>query len=302
MPEPTKTFSYQVDGLSYTVTLYEENGSYFADITVDEGAMDVNAIYFGDDDQSGTSESLNGPLNLNGTRLDGESIQWDEAVTLSDPGLGPEGDDKDTYLTTGDTLTVSLDVESLEDIDIFGIRATSTSTDAGSIKAVSDDPEDPPEEPEDPTYEKIFFGEVFSDAGDPIGGTFILDEAPDPNTYSIPALPEGTDPTFENYLSFFQSDEVGGDLSEVQSIVFYGTDAEGNTVEDFRLDAPDGGFQDADQVLAAYDDAILSMEEQAAEPETNEGEDLISALSLEETPEEPPTDPEFAEDDGFELV
>lgn len=30
------------------------------DSSVDEGAMDVNAIYFGDDDQSGTSESLKG--------------------------------------------------------------------------------------------------------------------------------------------------------------------------------------------------------------------------------------------------
>ena len=43
-------------------------------------------------------------------------------------------------MTSGDTLTVSLDIDSLDEIDVFRIRATSTSTDAGSIKAVSDDP------------------------------------------------------------------------------------------------------------------------------------------------------------------
>ncbi|WP_278922446.1 hypothetical protein [Pseudophaeobacter profundi] len=54
-------------------------------------------------------------------------------------------------MTSGDTLTVSLDIDSLDEIDVFRIRATSTSTDAGSIKAVSDDPpppEEPPTEPE----------------------------------------------------------------------------------------------------------------------------------------------------------
>ena len=54
-------------------------------------------------------------------------------------------------MTSGDTLTVSLDIDSLDEIDVFRIRATSTSTDAGSIKAVSDDPaapEEPQTEPE----------------------------------------------------------------------------------------------------------------------------------------------------------
>ncbi|KIC34021.1 hypothetical protein [Leisingera sp. ANG-S5] len=297
MPETSKIFTYAVDGLAYTVTVYEENGEFFADITVDDGAMDVNAIYFGDDDFSGSSESLSGPLNMNGTRLDGEKVQWDEATELSDPGLGPEGEDKETYLQTGDTMTVSLDIESLDEIDIFGIRATSTTNDAGSIKGVSGDPEEPeePEDPEEPTYEKVFFGEVFSDSGDPLGGTFILDEEPDPNPYSIPALPDGTEPTFDNYLSYFLSEDIGGDLSAVQSVVFYGTGEDGAQEELFRIDAPEGGFQSADDLLAAYDDALEATGGLA-------GQDLMAALSLEDHAE---ADPEAEEDlgaDEFELL
>ncbi|KIC30948.1 hypothetical protein [Leisingera sp. ANG-M6] len=297
MPETSKIFTYAVDGLAYTVTVYEENGEFFADITVDEGAMDVNAIYFGDDDFSGSSVSLSGPLNMNGTRLDGEKVQWDEATELSNPGLGPEGEDKETYLQTGDTMTVSLDIESLDEIDIFGIRATSTTNDAGSIKGVSGDPEEPeePEDPEEPTYEKVFFGEVFSDSGDPLGGTFILDEEPDPNPYSIPALPEGTEPTFDNYLSYFLSEDIGGDLPAVQSVVFYGTGEDGAQEELFRIDAPEGGFQSADDLLAAYDDALEATGDLA-------GQDLMAALSLEDHAE---ADPEAEEDlgaDEFELL
>jgi hypothetical protein len=274
MSDHTKVFNYQLDGLSFTVTVYEEGGEFFADITVDEGEMDVNAIYFGDSDYSGDSASLNGPLNLNGVRLEGEEVQWDQAIELSDPGLGPDADDKETYLTEGETLEgIQLDITSLDDIDVLGIRATSTSTDEGSIKAVSDDPEEP--EPEDPLHEKVFFGEEFSDTGFPLSGTFILDEEPDPNTYNNLALPEGTEPTFENYVNYFLSDEIGGDLSTVESVVFYGTDDDGNPEEQFRLDAPEGGFESADALLMAYDDLLFPPEDDSVS-----GEDLLSALTL----------------------
>lgn len=297
MPDSSKVFTYEVDGLAYTVTVYEENGAFYADITVDEGAMDVNAIYFGDDDFSGSSDSLKGPLNMNGASLDGEKVQWDEATALSDPGLGPEGEDKETYLQTGDTLTVSLDIGSLDEIDIFGIRATSTSTDAGSIKGVSDDPEEPeePEDPEEPTFEKVFFGEVFTASGDPQGGTYILDEEPDPNPYGNLALPEGTEPVFENYLSFFLSDEVGGDLAAVQGVVFYGTGEDGNPEELFRIEAPEGGFGDADELLAAYDDALDGTEDLS-------GQDLMAALSLDDYAEPEPAGEEELDAEEFDLA
>ncbi len=301
MPEQSKVFNYEADGLFYTVTLYEENGMFLADITVEEGAIDVNAIYFGDDNFSGSSASLSGPLNMNGSRLDGDRVQWDEAVALSDPGLGPEGEDKETYLSEGDTLTLSLDIDSLDDIDIFGVRATSTTTDAGSIKAVSDDP-DEVEEPEDPSYDKVFFGSEFSDEGAPLGGTFILAQEPDPNTYNNLALPEGVEPSFENYVNFFLSDEVGGNLAEIESVVFYGTNDQSDPEELFRLDAPEGGFESADALLAAYDDAIGEGEEILPAPDAADGgEDLMAALALDEDSTEDAPE-QVEEDTELDLV
>ncbi|MDC0738795.1 hypothetical protein N6L24_10925 [Cognatishimia sp. SS12] len=244
MPVPSKTFTYELDGLSYTVTVYEEAGSYYADITVDEGAMDVNAIYFGDDYFSGDSESLNGPLNMNGARLEGEDVQWDDAVTLSSPGLGREGTDKETYLAEGDTLTVELDIESLDDIDVLGIRATSTTTPEGSIKAVSDDPEEPVDEDE-PVFEKIGFGYEIGETGLLEDGIYVgADE-----------LPEGQEGTFENFVDAFEVNPYG-DVTQLQTVIFYEINDEGELNEAHRIEAPDEGFADTDELLAAYDEAV----------------------------------------------
>jgi len=174
MSDHSSIFEYEENGLSYTVTVYEQDGKFFANITVNQGAMDVNAIYFGDDDFSGKSASLGGPLNMNGAgaSYEGETVQWDEAIKLSDPGLGRAGTDKATFVSEGETLNVPLDIASLDEITFFGIRATSTTTDAGSIKGVSGDPETPedPEDPEDATYDKVFFGYDFDENDAPAGG------------------------------------------------------------------------------------------------------------------------------------
>lgn len=174
-----KTFTFQEEGLAYTVNIYEdpENpGTFLADITVDEGAMDLNAVYYGDDDFSGDSAGLNGSLNMNGARLDGEQIQWDAAVQLSEPGLGSEGDEKETFLSSGDTLTIELNIESLDDISVFGIRATSTTTEDGSIKSVSDQPEDPEEPEDEPAFDKIGFGVAIGENGGIESGVFVREE------------------------------------------------------------------------------------------------------------------------------
>ncbi|APZ54731.1 hypothetical protein [Salipiger abyssi] len=293
MPDYSKIFTYEVEGLSYTVSLYEQDGAFLADISVLEGGMDVNALYFGDDEFSGESVSLDGPLNMNGTRLDGEKIQWDDAEALSDPGLGPEGEDKETYVSEGDTLTVELDIESLDEIDVFGIRATSTTTESGSIKAVSDDPEEP-EEPIEPTFEKVLFGTDVSDSGEVFDGVFIVDEPREGYEYS---LPEGEEPTFENYLTYYEEEVDGYDIPSLDSIVFYSFHEDGYPVEQFRIDAPEGGFQSADEVLEAYDAAI---EAGALDPEEVASGDLIAALSLgeeDDTPEDVVEAGDEAEDD-----
>lgn len=272
MSEHTKVFTYQQNGLSYTVTVYEQDGQFLADIQVTEGAMDVNAIYLADDDMSGSSTGLPGPLNMNGggSVYEGERVQWDQAIKLSDPGLGTSGTDKETYLAEGDTLTVPLSIESLDEIDFFGIRATSTTTPEGSIKAVSGDPETP-EEPEDPVHDKVFFDYGTDESGASLGGVFILSKEPDDNVFNVPSLPEGTEPTFQNYVAYFE--ELGGEIGSVASVAFYETDAEGNPQETFRIDAPEGGFEDGDALIDAYDAAIEAMAGQ------DDGQDLMAALS-----------------------
>lgn len=273
MSESTKVFTYQQSGLSYTVTVYEQDGQFFADIQVTEGAMDLNAVYLADDVMSGASASLKGPLNMNGggSTYEGERVQWDEAIKISDPGLGPAGTDKASYLTAGDTYTVQLPVSSLDEIDFVGIRATSTTTPEGSIKGVSGDPETP-EEPDEPVHDKVFFDYGADESGASLGGVFILSEEPDDNVFNVPFLPEDTEPTFANYVSYFE--ELGGDLGSVKSVAFYETDENGNQQETFRIDAPEGGFESFDALIDAYDAAIEAMMV-APDP----GEELIASLS-----------------------
>jgi hypothetical protein len=200
----TRTFTWQTEGLSYTVTVYtDENGQIMADITVNEGFADINGLYWGDDTMEGKSASLGGSLNMNGSgsTLDGETVQWDDAQMLSKPGLGPAGTEKPTFLQAGDTLTVQLDATSLDDIDFFGIRATSTSTPEGSIKGVSEaEPEDECVRPEVGTYPEL--------PDDVTGITFGIDQDGDPETYEnyiYVAREEVTDPgdtlEFDDYFN-----------------------------------------------------------------------------------------------------
>ena len=300
MPDYSKVFTYETEGLSYTVSLYEADGKFYADIEVLDGAMDVNAIYIGDDDFSGDSVSLSGPLNMNGAQLDGEAIQWDDAEKVSDPGLGTEGEDKQSYVSQGDTLTLELDVDSLDAIDVFGIRATSTTTEEGSIKAVSDDPEEPEEPGDEPTFEKVFFG--VSAEGEPGKGIYIPGE---PIEGYPDSLPEGQEATFENYLNYYENeiDDDAYDIPSIQSIVFYEFNDEGYPEELFSIEAPEGGFANADEVLDAYDAAIEAgaLDLYGAEGESLE---LMAALSLDtdEEPEEESLEEAAAPEEDFELA
>ncbi|RFP86818.1 hypothetical protein DZK27_13330 [Rhodobacteraceae bacterium 63075] len=304
MTEATKTFSYETDGLAYTVTVYQdpETGAFQADITTTEGAMDVNAVYFGDDDTSGKSESLKGPLNMNGAGQKGD-VQWDQAEKLSDPGLGPEGTEKETYLAEGETLTLELDIESLDEIDSFGIRATSTTTDEGSIKAVSEEP-DPEDPQEEPTFDKVGFGVELDENGVISNGYLITDSD----------LPEDQDATFETYVDHYV-DTVGDDstyaISELESVVFYsltpGEDENGDPVdipeELFRIDAPEDGFQTSEELIAAYDAAIADGALDGAEAESDESLELMASISLPEEPEpDTPEEDDAEETEAMELL
>ncbi len=254
----SKIFTYEENGLSYTVTVYEQDDQIFADVTVGSGFMNVNAIYTADDDFSGPSAGLGGPLNMNGagSRFEGERIQWDDAIAVSQPGLGHQDPDNPTFLEAGDTLTIELNADSIDDIDFVGIRATSTSTDGGSIKAVSGNPEieedngdddngdddngdDDNGDQEDATYSKVFF--VFDADAEIIGGF----------PYTSEDLPEDAEGTFADYLALFEDTDFA-DLDDINAVIFYtGEDLE----EAFTLQGP---FEDTDALLAAYDEAIQS--------------------------------------------
>ncbi|MCE0507353.1 hypothetical protein LR948_18505 [Roseivivax sp. GX 12232] len=305
MSEVSKVFTYQEGDLAYTVTVYCEGGEFFADITVTSGAMDVNALYMADASHEGESESLSGPLNMNGGggTYQGEEVQWDSAIELSDPGLGREGESKETYLTEGETYSVPLDIDSLDEVEFVGVRATSTSTEGGSIKGVSGEPEEP-EDPQDQLYEKVFFADAVSDDGVPSSGIALLSEEPQPNTFGNLFLPEDTEPTFENYVSYFEN-ELNGDITSIETVAFYDIDDAGNLEELFRIDAPEGGFEDSMELLDAYDAALEEMEteDQSASNVTSaevdgSGSDLLSALISDHAREQ--EDTEFSEEEADE--
>lgn len=123
---------------------------------------------------------------------------------------------------------------------------------------------------------------------------FILAEEPDDNVFQVPSLPEGTEPTFENYVNYFE--ELGGDISSIQSVVFYDKDADGNIQESFEITAPEGGFSDSAELLDAYNDAIAAMGTEEADP----GLEFMSSLTTEIIPEDDPVIED--EEDDLETV
>ena len=290
-----RLFSYSENGLSYTVRVFEnEDGSVSAEITVDEGSMDVNAVYFSSEDYDGPSENLGGPLNMNGggSQFEGGSVSWEGAEEVSQPGLGPDGEDKPSFLSEGESLTVDLDAASLDEVDLIGIRATSVNG-GDSIKGVSGNPEteepEPEPEPEpDATYPKVFFASNLNDNDDPIGGLIILgpDEEPQEN---VNQLDPDADGTFADYVAFLE--EFGfPEIDEIESIIFYeGTEP---LEEAFRIDAPEGGFEDSDAILAAYQDAKAEIEDQSFE-------DLFIAMTVDEDEVPEDDDSEDEEEEAF---
>jgi hypothetical protein len=89
-------------------------------------------------------------------------------------------------------------------------------------------------------------------------------------------------------------------VTSIEGIAFYEADADGNTVESFRIEAPEGGFTDANEVLAAYDAALEALE--AEDPDALSGDTLIAALTLPESTDDEPAEPETDDADLVEAV
>jgi hypothetical protein len=134
-----KTFNYVYQGLVLEVTA-EDLGGGQTSFTVKclEGYADINALYWTngvvDGNQFDLSTKKDNSLSMNGTGED-----WDGGVILSSTGLGSDGLEKPTYLTAGESYT-KVEAVDWATLDTFGIRATSTSTAEGSIKAVDNEP------------------------------------------------------------------------------------------------------------------------------------------------------------------
>jgi hypothetical protein len=246
----TKSFSCVMDGLSFEVELTQRaDGTIEARITVLDGHADFNAIYWGDDVDDGSGVAFSGrdsSLNMNGAGSvdeNGDPVDWDAALKLSSPGLGNLGFDKPTYLEAGDSAIFELPAgTSLDNIDVLGLRATSTSTPEGSIKCVlgaeepedpkDDDPEDPKDDPEDPKAE---------DPEDP------KDDPEDPKAED-PEDPKDDDPEDPK-----DDPDTTPEWSQaISNVVFYyDTDGDGVAdhsvkVDEWSEDAP----RDLDDVLA----------------------------------------------------
>jgi len=131
----TKTFDFVYTGLTLQIIAID-NGDGTTDFQIKciSGSADVNALWWGDGTNDGSSPTLSksdSSLNMNGTGVD-----WDGYAKLSSAGLGPAGWDKATALTAGETYNANNVAVDWSNITTLGVRATSTSTSEGSIKGV----------------------------------------------------------------------------------------------------------------------------------------------------------------------
>jgi hypothetical protein len=130
-----KTYDINYPGLSLTIQAIDVgDGTVRFVVTCNSGSADVNAIYYNDGVNDGSSFNVGGSLNMNGSGVD-----WDGATVLSQPGLGPSGWDKPTALTAGESYEWTGPLAggvTFSNLDDLGVRATSTSTAGGSIKGV----------------------------------------------------------------------------------------------------------------------------------------------------------------------
>ncbi|MDX1375863.1 MAG: hypothetical protein R3357_09895 [Burkholderiales bacterium] len=164
-------------------------------VTVLEGSLDLNAVYWGDgnatagesglqgdwlsqttkkgtvdaginDDGSMTFAGADNALNMNGV-----DAVWDGGIKLSNAGLGPEdegtfSDNWDTDVDGNPCYSFCADGDITAFLATLGVRATSTSTEEGgegSIKWIgSDEPPVPPQEEEDhfPDFKEVWGSDI----------------------------------------------------------------------------------------------------------------------------------------------
>lgn len=134
----TWTLGTTEDGLVIQVTAEQVGADVEFTVEVLEGSAHVNALYWADGDETGGESSYSGFSNTDGTlvrsehsvNMNGTGVVWDGGNLISLPGLRGEeplgaGDDPLSFTVAGVTIA---------DFATLGVRATSTSTEDGSIK------------------------------------------------------------------------------------------------------------------------------------------------------------------------
>jgi len=148
-PCAEKTYTWMVGGKAVTVTLtIDDDGVVTAKIK-SEVDMDVNALYWGDDDGKGDFEGFkkkDSSLNMNGegSQYEGEAVLWDDAQKISSPGSKDAG-----YIEAGGykEFTLEMDAHTFNNLVYFGIRATSVGEDGeDSLKLVGKPEDCPPDD------------------------------------------------------------------------------------------------------------------------------------------------------------
>jgi hypothetical protein len=153
MASYTWEFGEAGSGVHFTIVYDIDAGTFTVQSL--EGEFDLNALWWNDGVDDGAGVDLakkDNSLNMNGTGED-----WDGVAKLSDTGLGKEGDQKDTFISEGETAVFTLaDLGITGDFDVanggtLGVRATSVNG-GDSLKLVDTDPvltPDPGNEPDD---------------------------------------------------------------------------------------------------------------------------------------------------------
>jgi hypothetical protein len=166
-------FGSDAEGLKFTIS-YDSATNKFT-VTVLTGSMNVNALYWGDGDNTASEGSYSGfsgaksesSLNMNGT---GEV--FDGGLKISDAGLGKTP--PSSYITANPDdafpSSFTIDAGSFDPAKFgtIGVRATSTSTEGGSIKWIDDAPRDnapPPPANHFPTGDMSHFDLYFDKDG-----------------------------------------------------------------------------------------------------------------------------------------
>lgn len=175
----TQWFGSYADGLVFKIesTFNEDTGKTTFKVTVLEGSLDMNAMFWSDGNGVGGESDLQGDWNTQTTKkgtveaditadgtmkfvgsdsalnMNGSGETWDGGIKLSNAGLG--SGDKDTFSDNwelDDDGNPTFSFDAIGDLTGFllGVRGTSTSTEDGSIKYVGSDlpPEGPPPAPD----------------------------------------------------------------------------------------------------------------------------------------------------------